>query len=165
MNRIGRAYPQAWMLLIGLVCGVALASLSGCGTTQALQAVTPPAGHTALVYFIRDNFPPYIHVARLSVNGVPAATLANKDVVAVNVPVGNDRIRVDVTDGKTLQFDMPVDKADTRYVVITGKVENVGVVRTGFYGYIGENHWFGSAYPVSEAKARTLLAGFGRTLP
>jgi hypothetical protein len=115
--------------LLGLVC---LVTLNGCGSTKLLQHVSAPGGDKALVYFIRKSYPPYVYALRLNVNGVTLATISNNDFVAVNVPVGKNSVLVDVTDGKPLSFEMSVEKADTRYVVLTGDVSKTGQGITGY---------------------------------
>lgn len=79
--------------------------LASCGSTKVFQPASAPGGDKALVYFIRQSYPPYIHAVRLSVNGKELATIANNDYAAVNVAVGTNSVLVDVTDGKPLTFD------------------------------------------------------------
>jgi hypothetical protein len=116
------------------------------------------------VYFIRKSYPPYIHEVRLIANGNMLATISDDDFVAVNLPVGNNSIQVDVTDGKPLHFNMPVERPDRMYVVLTGDVTKVGQAITGYNQFTVYLQWSLRATPVSRAEAEATVSQFGRRL-
>ncbi len=147
-------------LALPLACVLAL---SGCGTTRVLQPVSAAGGDNALVYFIRKDYPPYIYAVRLIVNGSTLATLSNNDFVAVNVPVGRNSILVDVTDGKKLEFDLQVEEANTRYIVLTGEVTNEGQ-KVDYEGVTVFLNWKLWAYPVERSEAEAITTEFRRRI-
>jgi hypothetical protein len=138
--------------------------LVACGSTKVFETASPPGGDKALVYFIRHSYPPYIHAVRLVVNGKELATISNNDYVAVNVPVGKNAVLVDVTDGKPLSFDMPVDRAEKIYVVLTGDVTKSGQSAIRNNTFTIDLSWNLRAFPVARAEAETIVSEFGRKL-
>lgn len=148
-------------IFLGIAC---VAALSACGSTKVLQDVSPPGGDRALVYFIRKSYPPYIYPVHLNVNGKALATISNNDFVAVNVPIGKNNVLVDVTDGKPLSFELPVERADIMYVVLTGDVSKTGQAVTGYNEFTVYLDWSLWAYPVSQSEAEAIVRKFGRPL-
>ena len=138
--------------------------LAACGSTEVFETASAPSGDTALVYFIRESYPPYIHAVRLLVNGKQLATIANNDYVAVNVPVGKNAVLVDVTDGKPLSFDMPIDRAEKVYVVLTGDVTKVGQSAIRNNSFTIDLNWNLRAFPVTRTEAEAIVSKFGRKL-
>jgi hypothetical protein len=134
---------------------------SGCSTTQVFQPPFAPSNGNALVYFIRKSYPPYVHEVRLSVNGKAMGTVANNDFIAVNVPVGANRIQLDVTDGKPLSFEIKIEREEKLYVVFTGDVSRTRVTNRVLW-YVVDLQWNLSASPVSKSEAESIVAGFGK---
>jgi hypothetical protein len=137
--------------------------LASCGTTKAVRAPTQPTASEALVYFVRYKYPPYVHQIRMSSNGSPVATLKNSDYVAVNLPVGENSITLDVTDGTDFTFDLRVEKPEVMYVVLTGEVETKGV-STGYRAVTVHLQTNLHAYRVAREEAESIVAGFGKQL-
>lgn len=135
-----------------------------CGSTKVFETAAAPSGDTALVYFIRQSYPPYIYTARLLVNGKELATIANSDYVAVNVPVGKNAVLVNITDGKPLSFDLPIEKAEKIYVVLTGDVTRAGQSAIRNDSFTISLNWNLRAFPVTRAEAEAIVAEFGRKL-
>ena len=88
--------------------------LAACGSSKVFETASAPGGDTALVYFIRDSYPPYIYAVRLLVNGKQLATIANNDYVAVNVPVGNNSFTIDLNWNLRV---FPVTRTDAEAIV------------------------------------------------
>lgn len=119
----------------------------------------------ARVYFLRKSYPPYVRELRVNVNGAMVARIANNDYVAVNLPVGSNRVNLEVNDGKPLSFEMPISRAEDLYVVLTGDVNKTGSARTGYNEFTVYLNWTLQAYPVSKSEAGLVVSGFGKTLP
>jgi hypothetical protein len=158
MNR-QRRFLSARCIAV-LICTMAL---SGCTTTSALQQVSAPGDGKARVYFIRDNYPPYLREVRIVVDGVVSAKVANKDFVAVNIPTGSHSILIEASGGKPYSFEMPIDKPIDFYVVLTGDVKRAGwgMSYGQFTVYL---RWNLQAYPVDRQEAESDVAGFGKRL-
>jgi len=146
------------------VAACALATIVGCATTQVVQPAQPPGDGKARVYFIREKYPPYVHEARLVINGTLAATVANNDFVVVNVPVGPASVDVKVTDGKPFSYDMPVNAAEDIYVVLTGSVRKTGQ-GIQYNKIVIDLQWSLAAYRIDRAEAESIVKGFGKHLP
>ena len=143
-----------------LICSFALSS---CATTRALQPLAAPGEGRAVVYFIRQHYPPYVYGLRVSVNGQLAATIANDDVVAVNVPVGLDFISLDITQGRPYSFHMRVKKPGYLYVVLTGAVTGAGTYADPS-GVTVNLNWNLGAYRVTRNEAEAIVAKLGKRL-
>jgi len=94
----------------------------GCATTTTFRSPESPGNGQALVYFIRDHFPPLQREAQLYVNGVQVATMADDDFVAVNVPLGQNAILLTINGDKPFAFTMPVEHENTTYIAFSGDV-------------------------------------------
>ncbi|MDM0032051.1 hypothetical protein QTI33_07835 [Variovorax sp. J22P271] len=138
--------------------------LTSCSTTRTLQPTSAPGDGKALVYFIRKSYPPYVRELRLNVNGNLVATISNNDFVAVNVPVGRNTILLEVNDGKPFSFQMPIDRAEPKYVILTGDVKKVGQAMTGYREFTVYLNWILRANPVSRSEAESAVAEFGKRL-
>lgn len=138
--------------------------VGGCSTTQVLQPVTEPTNEKALVYFIRKSYPPYVRELRVNLNNTVVATIANNDYVAVNVPVGENEVLLEVNDGKTLSFEMPIEEPGRIYVVLTGEVRKTGSAVTGYREFTVYLNWNLRAYAVNRSEAELLVAEFGKVL-
>lgn len=138
--------------------------LAACGSTKVFETASAPSGDRALVYFIRQSYPPYIHAVRLLVDGKELATISSNDYVAVNVPVGRSAVLVDVTDGKPLSFDLPIDRAEKIYVVLTGDVTKVGQSAIRNNAFTIDLNWNLRAFPVTRTEAEAIVSKFGRKL-
>jgi hypothetical protein len=136
---------------------------TSCGTTQAVRTATNPTENEALVYFIRDKYPPYIHPLRISSNGNPIATLKNNDYVAVNLPIGVNKILADVTDGHDFTFDLTINKPEVIYFVLTGSVRKTGMEIKGNYINI-ELETNLHNYQVTKSDAELIVSGFGKQI-
>ena len=137
--------------------------VAACGTTQAVKIATPPTAEQALVYLIRHDYPPYIHPLRISNDGSLIATLRHNDYVAVNLPIGQNSIAIDVTDGEDFAFDLPIDRPDVRYIVLNGNIESTGTTATAA-GVQVHMRTHLRAYAVAQAEAESIVAGFGKRL-
>lgn len=109
---------------------IALLVLSGCAVTQVFAPHLPPGNGNALVYFIRDNYPPHKREAQLYVNQRQVATMADDDAVAINVPLGDNAILVTVNGDNPIAFDLPVSREEIIYIALTGDVR---WTNTSFY--------------------------------
>jgi hypothetical protein len=141
-----------------------LSAIAGCSTTRALQKPVPPGDGKALVYLIRQNYPPYVRELRVNVNGQLVATIANNDLVAVNLPLGVNSILLEVNDGKPLSFDMPIDKPERRFMVLTGDVKTTGQEMTGYNRLTVYMNWTLRAYQVSRQDAEAIASEFGKRI-
>ncbi len=147
------------LLLLAATC----VSLLGCASTRSFQTVEPAGSGKALVHFIRKKYPPYIHQLYLSVDGTALGTLANNDIIAVNVPVGEHRVALDVIDGKPLVFNLSVPRAEDMYVVLSGDVTKTGdAYRSG--SIVVYLQWTLRAVPVSKAEATRVADSIGMHL-
>jgi hypothetical protein len=146
-----------------IILVLVLLTLCGCGATQAVRPATPAGGDQALVYLIRKKYPPYVHQLRLSSDGAPLATLKNNDYVAVNLPVGKNKILADVTDGLDFTFAVDVERPEVMYIVLTGEVEGTGV--TTEHNAVNV-HLLTTlrSFRVTKAEAESIVAGFGKAL-
>ncbi|MCJ8320193.1 MAG: hypothetical protein MJK12_11210 [Colwellia sp.] len=151
------------VILSGLVL-VSLSLVTGCSTTKVLHAVTPPSDGVAQVYFIRNSYPPYFREINLFANSIKLATISNNDYVAVNIPVGDNSIFIKANDGKDITFDLPIEKAEKYYVVLTGDVTKTGSDFNSYNGLTVYLQWNLNAYPVSEVEAGKIIQNFGGKL-
>lgn len=101
---------------------VALLVLSGCAVTRVLDPHLPPGNGKALVYFIRDSYPPHKREAQLYVNQRQVATMADDDAVAINLPLGDNAILVTVNGDNPIAFDLPITREEIIYIALTGDV-------------------------------------------
>jgi hypothetical protein len=115
---------MAWLTM-------ALVLIAGCATTKAFVPPEPPGNGRALVYFIRDHYGMADKEARLYVAGTQVGTIANNDVLAVNVPVGQNSILVDVTGDKVLDFKLPIRRAEKVYVLLSSS-DNLAGMHQGY---------------------------------
>jgi hypothetical protein len=159
-NGIDRGLAASFWRLV-LASGLVV---SGCGTS----VVHPEAEMSttdASVYFIRKNYPPYLYSVSLRANGTRAATLANNDYVIVRVPLGLNKIEVDIFDGDDLKFDLPVT-SDPMYVLMTsdGYKEGTSYLSTSPVFFISGIKWNLKGYPISKEEAQRVVAEFGKEL-
>jgi hypothetical protein len=137
---------------------------SGCSTTQVMQKATAPTEDKALVYFMRKSYPPYLRELRISVNGTVVATVANNDFVAVDVPVGENKIDLDINNSHPLNFRLPIARPERMYLMVTGDVTKTGTTQTGA-GVSVQLSWNHRAIPLSRVEAESLASEFGKPLP
>jgi hypothetical protein len=109
-------------IALGLVSLAASILMAGCATTNNFHPPEPPGHGKALVYFIRDHFPPLKREAQLSINGEQVATIADDDFVAVNVPLGQNAILLTINGDKPFSFTLPVNREETMYLALSGNV-------------------------------------------
>lgn len=137
--------------------------LVACTSTQIMQPVVPPGDGQALVYFMREHYPPTLREVRIVGNGKTLATVAEKDYVAVNLPVGLNQVDIEASDGKPLHFQLPVAKADRMYVLLTGDVRKTGT-EFRYREMIVHLNWSLRAYPLDKSEADVVAARFGKPL-
>jgi hypothetical protein len=107
----------SYLVLAPLVVAIS----GGCARTVVLVQPTGPNATTALVYFIRRQYPPYIRGCKIVVNNKVLAAVANNEYVAVDLPAGRNHVVIDNNDSP-LAFDMEADPDEIHYVVFTGDV-------------------------------------------
>jgi|KBSMisStaDraftv2_1062788.scaffolds.fasta_scaffold539831_1 hypothetical protein len=107
---------------------VAAALVVGCATTKAFTPPQLPGDGRALVYFIRDGYGDGNGEAKVAINNVQVATLANDDFVAVNVPIGINYIEVALRNKKPFDFTLHIDGAEKIYISLksTDKILGFG---------------------------------------
>jgi len=137
--------------------------LVACTSTQIMQPVVPPGDGQALVYFMREHYPPTLREVCIVGNGKPLATVAEKDYVAVNLPVGMNKVDIEAADGKPLSNQLPVDKADRLYLLLTGDVRKTGS-EIKYRELIVYLNWELHAYALTRNEAEAVAARFGKPL-
>ena len=124
-SSVGQGRPQ-WRaharLAFRLASFAMLSLVLGCATTRTFKPAESPGRGSALVYFIRDHFPPLQREAQLYVNGNQVATMADDDFVAVNLPLGENTILLTINGDKPITFTLPVTREETSYVALSGDV-------------------------------------------
>jgi hypothetical protein len=147
---------------LSLLSGFA-ALLIACSTTQIMQPVVPPGDGVALMYFMREHYPPTFREVRIVGNGKTLATVAEKDYVAVNLPVGMNQVDIEASDGKPLHFQLPVTHSERMYVLLTGDVLKTGTEFT-YREMIVHLNWHLRAYTLNRTEADLVAARFGKPL-
>jgi hypothetical protein len=119
-NPVSTSAGRKWFHLALWI--VALLVLSGCAVTKVFTPHVSPGNGKALVYFIRDSYPPHQREAQLYVNQRQVATMADDDAVAINVPLGDNSILVTVNGDNPIAFDLPISREEIIYIALTGDV-------------------------------------------
>jgi hypothetical protein len=149
-------------VLVALVFAILI---SGCATTKVLQPVPASTAGLAKVHFIRQKLEPVIREYRVVVNSSHVASLADNDVVAVFVPIGDNQVQLDIDNEWPFSFTLPVKVADPLYVVISGESTFAGAQSTGYRTFTANIALTRRVIPVSRAEAEKLLGALGKKLP
>ena len=139
--------------------------VAGCASTSVIQAVPTNTEGMAKVYFIRQKLEPVIREYRLLVRDQHVATLADNDVVAVYVPIGENRIQLDIDKEWPFAFDLPVKSSQTLYIVLSGESRFGGASSTGFRTFDVKIALNRRTAAISREEAERLVASMGKKLP
>ncbi len=101
---------------------------------------------------------------RIVVDGVTLATVAEQDFVAVNLPVGSPRVKIEESDGKPLSFQLPVPNVERMHLVLTGDVKRTGMEMTGHKELTVYMNWNLHACRLDQAKAEKPGGALGQDL-
>ena len=146
---------------------VGVCAVTSCATTSTSQLAQNPGNGKALVYFIRDRFPPYMREAQLHLNEVQVATMADQDLVAVNIPLGNNDVEVTINGDKPFSFALPVTREERIYIELTGNVKWVSgraYVKAGMEVMEFDFSRHVSAVRISRAEAETIASRIHKEL-
>ena len=139
--------------------------LTACASTSVLQPVPASTEGLAKVYFIRQKLEPVIREYRLLVRDQHVASLADNDYVAVYVPVGDNRIQLDIDKEWPFSFDLPVKSSEPLYVVVSGESSFAGASPAGFRSFDISIALKRRVATVSRAEAERILSALGKKLP
>lgn len=148
--------------LLSLFCAFVL---SACASTTVLQPVPASTEGMAKVYFIRKKLEPTIREYRLVVRDVHVATLADNDVVAVYVPVGDSKVQLDIDREWPFSFTLPVKSAEPLYVVVSGESDFAGATSTGYRTFDVNIALKRRVSAIGRAEAEKVLSLMGKKLP
>ena len=105
--------------------------VAGCATTKAFTPPQLPGNGLALVYFIRDGFGDGDGEAKVFINNVQVATLANDDFVAVNVSMGVNYVEIGLHHKPPVDFTLRVGHPEKIYVSVNSTDKLLGVGADG----------------------------------
>ena len=106
---------------------VAAVLLAGCATTKAFTPPQLPGNGRALVYLIRDGYGDGNGEAKVFINNVQVATLANDDFVAINVPIGINYVDVSLHKKKPLDFTLHIYREEKIYISLKSSDKLLGL--------------------------------------
>lgn len=139
--------------------------ISGCASTKVLQPVPTSTAGLAKVTFIRQKLEPVIREYRLVLNSSHVASLADNDVVAIFVPMGDNQVQLDIDNEWPFSFALPVKSSDPLYVVVSGESTFAGAQSTGYRTFTANIALTRRVIPVSRADAEKLVGTLGKKLP
>ena len=136
--------------------------LHGCAS-EVINATPVPSERLAKVYFIRKNLPGS-KVATLRVVETDAARLADKDIVAINVPVGDTYIHLQFSDGTFFSFTLPVKAESPQYVLLQGTRRSLSESEQRAFHWRYSHEFHREAVKISQEEARKIANSLGRPL-
>lgn len=135
-----------------------------CVSTKVIDQPAAPSDAKAFVYFIRENYPPYLCEVRLDVNGKQMATIVNNDFVAVNLPIGSCQIQLTPAGvvGPPYSFKLKVERPEKMYVLLTSDATRNGARLTGYREITISSQYVHRSFLISESEATKIITAFGK---